>query len=156
MLGSRLRRLGWISFALMWIPFVLIFIGMFNMPSGDYSWFEMPLITRIGIVGTGFFFVVSTLTMLGSPLVSWATNRSLQTRGLQAQATILEIRDTGTTINNSPLVHLKLQVEPGDRPGFEAETELLINRLQVPQIQPGAKVTVRYDPQSHAVALDTH
>ena len=154
MLASRLRRVGWISFALMWIPFTLIFIGMVSLPSGSYDWVELPLITRIGILGTGVFFVISTLTMVGSPLLSWASNRSLQTRGLQAQATILEIRDTGTTVNNSPLVHLKLQVEPGDRPGFEADTELLINRLQVPQIQPGVKVAVRYDPRSHAVALD--
>lgn len=154
MLGSTLRRLGWISFALMWIPFTAIFIGMFSMPSGSYDWIDLPMITRMGIVGTGIFFAISMVTMIGSPLVSWVSNRSLQTKGLQAQATILEVRDTGTTINQSPLVHLKLQVEPGDRPAFQADTELLINRLQVPQIQPGVKVAVRYDPESHAVALD--
>jgi hypothetical protein len=156
MLGSRLRRLGWISFALMWLPFTAIFIGMIRLPSGSYDWVELPLITRIGLMGTGIFFVITMLTMVRSPLISWASNRSLQTKGLQAQATILEIRDTGTTINQSPLVHLKLQVEPGDRPGFQADTELVINRLQVPQLQPGAKVPVRYDPESHAVALDTN
>jgi hypothetical protein len=128
---------------------------MISLPSGNYDWIELPLITRIGIIGTGFFFVTSTFTMVGSPLVSWFMNRSLQTRGLPAQATILEIRDTGTTVNNSPLVHLKLQVEPGDRPAFQADTEQLINRLQVPQMQPGVSVPVRYDPKSQAVAIDT-
>jgi hypothetical protein len=155
MLASRLRRLGWISFALMWIPFTAIFIGMINLPSGDYGWTELPAITRFGLIGTGLFFILSMVTMIGSPLVSWLGNRSLQTKGRPARATILAIRDTGTTINQSPVVHLKLRVTPGDRPEFEADTELLINRLQVPQLQPGAEVPVRYDPDSHAVALAT-
>jgi hypothetical protein len=155
MLGSRLRRLGWISFALMWIPFAAIFIGMVSLPSGNYGWTELPVITRFGIIGTGIFFALSTVTMIGSPVASWLSSRSLQTKGRPAQATILQISDTGTTVNNSPLVHLKLQVEPGDRPGFEADTELLVNRLEVPQLQPGVKVKVRYDPDSHNVALDT-
>lgn len=155
MLVARMRRLGWISFALMWIPFIGIFIGMLSLPGGDYAWEELPQITRLGIVGTGLFFVLSMSMMVGSPLVSWLQNRSLLTKGLPAQATVLELRDTGTTVNQSFLVHLKLKVEPTDRPEFEAETELLISRLQVPQIQPGAQVAVRYDPETHAVALDT-
>jgi hypothetical protein len=154
MLASRLRRIGWIAFALMWIPFTAIFIGMISLPSGSYDWVELPLITRYGLIGTGIMFVITMVTMLGSPLLSWAVGERLQAKGLSAQAVILKIQDTGTTINQSPVVHFKLRVEPQDRPSFEAETEQLINRLQVPQFQPGVKVPVRYDPDSHAVALD--
>lgn len=153
MLASRLRRVGWISFALMWIPFVAIFIGMLGMPNGSYDWADLPAIARFGFAGTGLFFVISTATMVASPLLSWLGNRSLQTKGLPAKATILSLQDTGTTINQSPVVHIRLKVEPTDRPAFEAETEQLINRLEVPQIQPGATVKVRFDPHSHAVAL---
>lgn len=153
MLASRLRRVGWVAFTLMWIPFIAIFIGMLGMPNGSYDWVDLPLVARFGLAGTGLFFVISMVTMVASPLLSWFGNRSLQTKGLAAQATILSLRDTGTTINQSPLVHLKLRVEPTDRPPFEAETEQLINRLQVPQFQPGATVAVRFDPHSHAVAL---
>jgi hypothetical protein len=154
MLAARLRRLGWIAFALMWIPFVGIFVGMMSLPSGDYSWAELPLIARFGIVGTAIFFVLATGSMVASPLISWLSSRALQSKGLPAQATVLALRDTGMTINQSPVAHLKLRVEPGDRAPFEAETELLLNRLEVPQVQPGAQVAVRYDPDTHAVALD--
>jgi hypothetical protein len=36
---------------------------------------------------------------------------------------------------------------------FQAETERLISRLEVVQVQPGATVKVRFDPATHAVAL---
>jgi Protein of unknown function (DUF3592) len=154
MLAARLRRLGWIAFALMWIPFIGIFAGMMSLPSGDYSWVELPLIAQYSIVATGIFFVLTMALMLGSPLISGLSNRTLRRTGLAAQATVLSISDTGTTINQNPVAHLKLRVEPGDRPAFEAETEMLLNRLEIPQIQPGAQVAVRYNPNSHAVALD--
>jgi hypothetical protein len=51
-------------------------------------------------------------------------------------------------------VHLTLEVHPRDlTPNFQAETEMLVSRLQIPQIQPGAVVNVRYDPESKEVAI---
>jgi len=155
MLPTRMRRIGWIAFRLLWIPFILIFVGMFSMPSGSYDWVDLPSITRIGIVGTAVLGALAMILLVGSVILSSLNNLDLQTDGMQAQATVLEVRDTGTTINQNPLVHLKLKVEPGNQPSFEAETEQVIGRLQVPQVQPGAKVAVRYNPYSHAVALDT-
>lgn len=155
MLPTRLRRIGWIAFRLMWIPFILIFVGMFSMPPGSYDWVDLPMVTRVGIGGTAVLGALAMILLVGSAVLSSINNLSLQKDGIQAQATILEVRDTGTTINQNPLVHLKLQVEPGNRPGFEAETEQVIGRLQVPQIQPGVKVKVRYNPYNHEVALDT-
>ncbi|MGA9191963.1 MAG: hypothetical protein WBZ24_09540 [Anaerolineales bacterium] len=155
MLPTRMRRIGWIVFRLLWIPFILIFVGMFRMPPGSYDWVDLPSITRIGIIGTAVLGALAMILLAGSVVLSSLNNLDLQTDGMKAQATVLEVRDTGTTINQNPLVHLKLKVEPGNQPSFEAETEQVIGRLQVPQVQPGAKVAVRYNPYSHAVALDT-
>jgi hypothetical protein len=152
-LSQTLRRVGWWAFYLMWLPFAGIFIGMFSIPSGDYAWSELPLLARGSIVGTGFFFVVSMLCLVGAPLAGWLQSRSVLMNGQPAEAKILKVWDTGTTINNNPVVRMLLEVHPPGGVLFQAEAERLIPRLQVPQVQPGALVQVRYDPDSHAVAL---
>jgi len=66
--------------------------------------------------------------------------------GQPAEAVILKLWDTGTTINDDPLVGLLLEVRPLDREPFQAETKKLISRLQTALVQPGMAVQVKYDP----------
>lgn len=148
-LSKTMRRLGWLTFALMWIPFV----SLIGLPAGDHAWSELPLLTRYSLMVSGALAVASTLLLVGAPIVSAIHNRVILAKGLPAQATILKVSDTGTTINNDPVVRLLLEVQPPDQPTFQAETERLISRLQIPQIQPGAVVQVKYDPTNQAVAL---
>lgn len=75
--------------------------------------------------------------------------------GVPAEATVLELRDSGTTINDDPVVIFLLRVEPAGGEPFTAETRALVSRLDVPQVQPGRVLPVRYDPADPArVALD--
>lgn len=75
--------------------------------------------------------------------------------GVPAAATVLELRDSGTTINDDPVVIFVLRVEPAGGEPFTAETRALVSRLDVPQVQPGRVLPVRYDPADPArVALD--
>jgi hypothetical protein len=153
-MDSRLlTRLGWTLFALGWIPFAGIFIGLIGFPEGSYNWAEVPTLTRYSIIATVITFGFSMLTLLGSPLLSWWTNRRVMKSGQNAEAEVLDTWDTGTTINNNPLVGFRLEVHPGTGSSFTAETEKLISRLQLHKFQPGAKVKVRYDPESKEVAL---
>lgn len=74
--------------------------------------------------------------------------RKLQRTGLPAEATILEVRETGWTVNNIyPVVKLKLEVRPPGAQPYHAELQTLIGRLDIPQVQPGAVVAVVYDPK---------
>jgi len=148
-LSKTMRKLGWVAFALMWIPFA----SLIGLPDGDHAWSELPLFTRYSLGVSGVLAVASTLLLVGAPIVSAIHNNTVLADGLPAQATILEVSDTGTTINDDPVVRLLLQVRPPDRPTFQAETERLISRLQIPQVKPGAVVQVKYDPASHDVAL---
>jgi hypothetical protein len=91
--------------------------------------------------------------LVGAPVLSAATNRQVVSSGLPATAKILAITDTGTTINQNPVIHFLLQVQPSDRSAFQAETEKLVPRLQVPRFQPGSFVAVKYHPDSLAVAI---
>jgi hypothetical protein len=153
--SAKMRKWGWVCFRLMWLPFITLFIGMMRLPSGSYAWAQLPLLARVSIIAVVALMVPSTVLLVGAPIVSSRANRVLLEDGQPAQATILKVRDTGTTINNNPVVRLLLEVQPPGGTPFQAETERLIPRLQIPQIQPGSVVAVRYDPQTKAVALES-
>ena len=66
------------------------------------------------------------------------------TDGISAEAVVIDVADTGVTINNNPRVKLTLQVQPeGDAP-FQAEKKVTVSRVEIPR--PGDKFFVRYDP----------
>ena len=74
--------------------------------------------------------------------------RKLQRTGLPAEATVLELGETGITVNNVyPVIKLVLEVRPpGGRP-CQAEVQTVIGRMDIPRLQPGAVVSVKYDPK---------
>lgn len=75
--------------------------------------------------------------------------------GTPATATIVRLVDTGTTINEDPVVEFVLEVRPPDGAPYEARTKGLVSRLDIPQVQPGRVVPVKFDPDDPArVALD--
>lgn len=73
-------------------------------------------------------------------------NSAVLKTGVSAPAVIIDVADTGTTMNESPQVRLTLQVTPAGRPPFQAVTTTFVGRLQIGMIVPGASVTVKYDP----------
>ncbi len=150
---QMMRRIGRLCFMLMWIPFVTLFIGMIGMPDGSYSWEELPALTQYSIVIGGVLMIASLILQVGAPIMAGIINQSILSRGLPAEAAILKITDTGMTINQDPVVRLLLEVRPENEPAFQAEAERLIPRLQVPEIQPGVMLRVKYDPSSRDVAL---
>lgn len=77
--------------------------------------------------------------------------------GTAAKARVIRIWDTGMTLNNDPIVGFRLEVHPDGMEPFEAETQALIGRLDIPQVQPGRDVPVKFDPKDHTrVALDLY
>jgi hypothetical protein len=83
--------------------------------------------------------------------------REVQAMGESAQATIVEIVDTGMTLNNDPVVDLILDVHRTGQSSYQARTRTPISRLDVPRFQPGAIVPVKVDPRNpNRVALDVY
>jgi len=153
-LARLMKRLGRLCFILMWIPFTTLMISVSTTTApGDYAWSELPVLSQYSIMALMFFVIADVVFSVGGLVVGGVANRSVRARGRPASATVLRVWDTGTTINDDPLVRLSLQVHPPDQPSFQAEAECIISRLQIPQIQPGAVVQVKYDPRSRAVAL---
>ncbi|MFO1518411.1 MAG: hypothetical protein U1F57_01905 [bacterium] len=75
------------------------------------------------------------------------SNRLLKT-GEPAQATILQLWDTGVTLNQNPQIGLLLEVRPMTRPAYQAQTKMFISRLQTSMFQPGMVLNVRFDPNN--------
>lgn len=81
--------------------------------------------------------------------------RQIRATGVPAPATVVQIWDTGVTVNNDPVVGFLLEVKPENQASFQAKTKQLVSRLAVPRVQPGAHLRVFYDPKDTArVAID--
>jgi len=84
---------------------------------------------------------------------------AIQKIGEPARATVIEVWDTGITVNNDPVIGLRLTVEerPGHPPYEAVIKKSLVSRVHVPQFQPGSHVPIRIDPRDPArVALDVY
>jgi hypothetical protein len=66
--------------------------------------------------------------------------------GEPAEAIVLDISDTGITINDNPKVRLKLKVYPKDREPFEATVSQVVSRVTIPRV--GDHVFVKFDPNN--------
>lgn len=79
----------------------------------------------------------------------------LQKTGLPGTARIVEVRDTGVTINKSPLVKLILEVKNNFGQRYTAETRTMVSRINPRVLVPGSEVPVKIDPTNEMnVVLD--
>jgi Short C-terminal domain len=70
----------------------------------------------------------------------------LFTTGSKGAGTVVEVRDTGTTINDNPRVKMTFRVEPLDgSPAFDLKKTTTVSRVQIPR--QGERYPVWYDPQ---------
>lgn len=76
-----------------------------------------------------------------------AANQEIVANGVAATATILQAWPMGVMVNGSnPAMGFKLEVHPGERPPFQAETKGVISQVSVAKFQPGHVIKVKYDP----------
>jgi len=110
----------------------------------------------LGVVVLGGITFLGACAMIGN-LTGESQAREIRAIGESAQAKVLRIWDTGMTVNNDPVVGFLLEVYPDAQPAYQAETKGIISRLDIPQIQPGAMLPVKFDPADPLrVALDIY
>jgi len=79
---------------------------------------------------------------------SRAERERVLSTGAKAQGTVIRLSETGTYINNQPLVNIHLHVQSEGRPPFEATVQQVLSQLEIPRVQPGMKVVCAIDPQN--------
>jgi hypothetical protein len=65
--------------------------------------------------------------------------------GKAGRATILEVVDTGVTLNKNPRVRLKVRIDVPGEPPIEASQAVFVSRLAAPRV--GEVRDVKFDPQ---------
>jgi len=150
----RMRKIGWLCFGLMWIPFFGIFVGMIGMPDGSYAWSELPSITRYSLVAVGLFMGLSLLFQVVSMAFDATRNRSLLEDGQTAEATILGIEPTGRSVNDTYHgMSFLLDVQPLNEPPFQARAERLVPMHLMAGFHIGSVIEVKFNPDTQSVAI---
>jgi hypothetical protein len=96
----------------------------------------------------GIVAVAVSLIIVAVVLVSLyrALNPPEIKNGIEAKAEVLEISDTGTTLNENPQIKLLLKIKKPDGATYEAEVKTLVSRLNAANVRPGCQAEVKYDP----------
>jgi hypothetical protein len=132
--------------------------GLTEKPSLDWEhWTEDDWLAGFFaaiMLTTGIYFFVS-LHRRTAGLVSGKTLERLREKGRSARAEILELEDTGMTVNDDPVLQVSLRVHDGALPPYQVRIKQLVSRLAAPQLTPGSTADVLVDPANpRIVALN--
>jgi len=110
-------------------------------------WTVVPIVA-ITVAGLVVFFFFMRRIM--------GFNARLLARGIPGTARVLEVRDTGVTINRvNAVLEARLEVTVPGRAPYEARAEVMLGRMSWGALQPGMTVAVKVDPRNPAhVAID--
>lgn len=97
-------------------------------------------------IGPGIAGVI--MTLIGFGLRRSAQDAAyLRRHGIRMRGVIQGIEATGTSINDVPLVKVKVMVKPQDRSPYEASFQQLLSPQLASVMQPGREVPLRVHPQ---------
>lgn len=120
-------------------------------PSGEFA-------RSFGLLFGGFFTAIGLLAVLGAVRMRAAARRRtlVLQGGVRGVAVVLDVQDTGVSINDNPSVRLTLDVTPPDEsPPFRTTVRQIVSRVRVPR--PGDRLAVVLDPADPTrVLLDDH
>lgn len=143
---------------------ILIGTGVLIMVVGVVLCFVVHIGIGISVAVTGLMMLGFDLLMLplfgrvlgsaSDKLDALAAKDQLAMTGVPAWGRIVQIQQTGTTINDSPEVLAYLQVQHPQHGVYSVQTKALLPLIAIPRFQPGAQVQVRINPgDPHDVAL---
>ncbi len=104
-------------------------------------------VVTLGSMGAVMFFVFKAMR----------PDPTIMKSGTPAQATIQNVWQTGTYVNNNPQIGMQLEVRPPNGVPYQTQVNAIIPLVNIPQFQPGAVVPVKIHPTDPSkVALDVY
>lgn len=119
---------------------LIVGIGAVVMTMGSTG---TPIAIGMIVIFGGMFYLFWLLFF--KPMIN---NSRLQKHGIPGKAKILEVKDTGVTINNSPQIKLVLEVRNSLGQRYTTQTRVLVSRINPGAYQPGMEVPVKIDPHN--------
>ena len=154
--AKLLKRLSNICFLVMWIPFAMVMInGPLRLATGgpvDLQSVE-SVFTGIWMIALGALFAGTFIFFIASLLVGALANQRILATGQDGEATILSVADTGTRINDDPVIDFSLHVQAANYPAFAALARQTVSMIHLPAYQPGRIVSVKFVPGTDHVAI---
>jgi membrane protein implicated in regulation of membrane protease activity len=157
-LGSVLAAAGMFMGGGMLVLFMAIGLGALAVAALGV----MPQMTSFGWTFGGMFFLGGLLPLfLGIVLrragaAKQAMAAELMQTGVRGIGTIVEVGDTGTTINNNPRIVIRMRIEPDDgSAAVERSKKATVSRVAVPRV--GERYPAwfdRMDPDKWMFATD--
>ena len=101
------------------------------------------------LMGTGFP-VIPLATSFGILIWMMAKRKrmaELVATGKQGTAVVLDLSDTGVTINDDPRVKLLLEIHIPNYQPYRAQKTLTLPLIYLPQVQTGATINILADPE---------
>lgn len=141
---QRVRRISWIFFFLMWIPLA-------GMVWSAITESEEPPILAIAAIFLSLILFAALL--VGSFVIGRLEKEKIRKKGIPAKAVVLTVSDTGTMVNNQPLLRIGLEVQPPYDSRFTATVEYIVPYSFLPQVQPGNTLQVFYLEDTKDVAI---
>lgn len=141
---KRVRRLSWVFFFLMWIA--LGFVIVAALTDED----EPPVAALVFFFGMCVLFAV---LQFGSFTLGRFEKENIKKKGIPAKAVILSISETGTRLNEQPLLKIELEVQPPYDSRFVTTVEYVMSYSDMSQLEPGKKIPVYYIDGTTEVAL---
>jgi hypothetical protein len=86
----------------------------------------------------------------GAQMAQLAVNAGAYTQGVAGNATVNSISDTGTMVNNAPVMELDLTVDVPGREPYQVKHRQLVALSAIPNFQPGKMFPVHVDHQDPA------
>ncbi len=84
----------------------------------------------------------------GCAVIGGRANEHLLQQGVRARAVVVSITETGWLVNRRPECEIVLRVEPRGGESYVTSVREVVSLTQIPQLQPGRPVAVRYDPNN--------
>ena len=94
--------------------------------------------------------LVITVAAIAIPIYIMRNNQkkmqNLVATGIQGEATILQLEDTGMRINDNPRIAVVLEVRLPGYPPYQVRKTMTVPMIRMSQVQVGAVVAVMADP----------
>ena len=141
---KRMRRFAWVLFFVMWVPLAAVIWSAVTDTE------EPPVEALVLFFGLMVLFVI---LLIGSFGIGSLEKDRIKRSGIPAKATILSVTETGTTINDKPLVRIELEVQPPYDSRFVATVEYILPYPVLQELHAGKKISVFYLEETKEVAL---
>jgi hypothetical protein len=108
------------------------------------------------IIVIAFVVLIVLITLAGIAVPLWSLRmkkkktEALMATGSKGEATILQLEDTGTRINDNPRINVLLEVRIPDHPPYQVRKTVTVPLVRFSQLQVGSVVAVLADPSQPA------